>query len=139
VLDRDLHRQVQMMTDFVAPGGLEAFRRLAAWGSVVEETPGLASLQILMSAEGISEAASFHDYVVRRYELLHDLATGLIRQGIERGEIRPDVDADWEARALIAFLDGIRLQWFYSGRSMPLAAITRRYLDQLVARLQIEP
>jgi hypothetical protein len=33
---------------------------------------------------------------------------GLIQEGIDNGDIRSDIDADWEASALVAFLDGIR-------------------------------
>jgi hypothetical protein len=77
------------------------------------------------------------DYVQQRYENLHDLIVGLIRQGVDRGEIRPDVDADWEASALVAYLDGIRLQLFYSGNRLSLEAAVQRYFDLLVERLAI--
>jgi hypothetical protein len=76
---------------------------------------------------------------VERYAGLHDIAVGLIRQAIERGEVRPDVDADWEASALIAYLDGIRLQWLYSDRSLPMRDHVRRYFDTVIDRIRVPP
>jgi hypothetical protein len=102
---------------------------------VVEQTPELTAFQIMLSSEAIVHGSPVADWVVRRYAAVHDFATGLIREGIERGEIRADVDADWEASALVAFLDGIRLQWFYSGRQLPIASAVRRYVELLVERL----
>jgi hypothetical protein len=108
---------------------------MAAWGEVMEQTPELVALSILLSSEAILEDATVREYVVARYAGVHDVAIGLIREGIERGEIRRDVDADWEAGALIAYLDGIRLQWFYSDRQLPIANAVRQYVALLVERL----
>src|SRR5262245_38919462 len=135
VLERELEQQIQGMNDLVDLGGLAALRRLAAWGSVVEQTPELASLQIVMSAEGISETSMFHDYVVERYAHVHQLVVDLIEEGVANGDFRPDADADWEASALVAYLDGIRLQWFYSGRQLRLGAAVERYVNLLIDRL----
>jgi AcrR family transcriptional regulator len=139
VLERAAERQVDQMTAFVEPGGLDAIKAMSAWGSVVEETPELTAFSIVLSAEGILDDSPIRDWEQRRYAAILDLAAGLIREGIERGEIRPEVDAEWEASALIAFLDGIRLQWFYSDRRLPLADAVRRYFDQLVERLTVDP
>jgi AcrR family transcriptional regulator len=137
-LERELRLQVSRMRELLAPGGLEAIKNMASWGSTIEESPELVSLPIAMSAEGIRAESPIHDYVLRRYANLHELVIGLIRQGIERGEIRPDVDADWEASALIAYLDGIRLQWVYSKRQAPVTTAIQRYFDLLVQRLIID-
>ena len=135
VVEQAAQRQTNEMRALVAPGGLEAIRRLAVWGAVVQETPELTALQIILSSEAILERSTVRDAVRRRYVAVHDLATGLMREGIERGEIRADVDVEWEASALIAYLDGIRLQWFYSGHQLPIAQAVRRYFELLIARL----
>src|SRR5262245_5817552 len=49
VLDRELEEQIGQMERLTALGGLAAIRRMAVWGSIVEQTPELASLQIVMS------------------------------------------------------------------------------------------
>jgi AcrR family transcriptional regulator len=135
VLERAAREQARQMKSMVEPGGLEALRRFAAWGEVVEQTPELTAFQIMLSSEAVLHDSPIADRVVRRYAAIHDLATGLIREGIERGEIRADVDADWEASALVAFLDGIRLQWFYSGRQLPIDRAVRRYVELLIERV----
>jgi AcrR family transcriptional regulator len=137
-LDRGLMLQTTRMQELLAPGGLEAIRRMRDWGSVVEESPELSALQIVMSTEGIAPDSPVRGYVLERYSNLHELIVGLVRQGVKRGEIRPSVDADWEASALVAYLDGIRLQWFYSdGHHPSLPEAVQRYFDLLVERLAV--
>jgi AcrR family transcriptional regulator len=133
---RGYELQLSRIREYIAPGGLEALERMAAWGTVTEETPELTALQVVISSDAILESSLVREPMRRRYAAVHDLAAGLIRQGIERGDIRPDVDADWEASALVAYLDGIRLQWFYSDRTMPIANHVRRYVELLVERLR---
>jgi len=136
VLEQDLAVQAALAREFAEPGGLEAIRRFAAWGAVNEATPDLVGLQIAVSAEGALHQSDLRPYVVRRYAGVHLLIGDLIREGVERGEIRPDVDAEWEASALIAFLDGIRLQWRYSDGALDIASSVRKYFEVLVERLQ---
>jgi len=134
-VDRALERQTSQMRALVEPGGLEAIKRMSEWGAIVEETPELVALQVILSSEAILENSTVAQQVKRRYAAVHELAARLIRQGIDRGEIRADIDADWEASAIIAYLDGIRLQWFYSGRQLPIANAVRQYFDVLIDRL----
>jgi len=135
VVDRALERQTSQMRALVEPGGLEAIKQMAEWGAIVEETPELVALQVILSSEAILENSTVAQQVKRRYAAIHELAAGLIRQGIDRGEIRADTDADWEASAIIAYLDGIRLQWFYSNRQLPIAQAVRHYFELLVDRI----
>ncbi|AYG03687.1 TetR/AcrR family transcriptional regulator [Gryllotalpicola protaetiae] len=137
-LERGLTLQTTRMQELLAPGGLEAIQRMRDWGAIVEESLELTSLQIVMSAEGIAPESPIRDYVIERYANTHGLIVGLIRQGIERGEIRSDADADWEASALVAYLDGIRLQRFLSRDRLALAESVRRYFDLLVERLAVD-
>jgi len=136
-LERGLLLQTTRMQELLAPGGLEAIRKMREWGSVMEASPELSSLQIVMSTEGIAPESPVRDYVLQRYTNLHDLIVGLIRQGVERGEIRQGVDADWEASALVAYLDGIRLQYFYSADRLSLTRSVQHYFDLLVERLAV--
>lgn len=51
------------------------------------------------------------------------------------GDLRADLDPRHEAAALVAHLDGIRLQWFLADRSFSMADSVRRYVDDTQARL----
>ena len=135
VVDRALERQTSQMRALVEPGGLEAIKQMAEWGAIVEETPELVALQVILSSEAILENSTVAQQVKRRYAAVHELAARLIRQGIDRGEIRADIDADWEASAIIAYLDGIRLHWLYSNRQLPIAQAVRHYFELLVDRI----
>jgi AcrR family transcriptional regulator len=137
VVEEAALRQTNEMQALVAPGGLEAIRRMAVWGTIVQQTPELTALQIILSSEAILEESTIGSAVRHRYAAVHDLAAGLIRDGIERGEINASVNVEWEASAVIAYLDGIRLQWFYSGHTLPIADAVRRYFDLLIERLTI--
>jgi AcrR family transcriptional regulator len=134
-LERGLQQELEQMQEMLAPGGLEAISRMAQWGAVVEQNPEFTQLQIVLSAEGLGADSPFHAYQSRRYANVHNLVVELIREGVDRGEIRAGIDADWEASAVIAYLDGIRIQWFYSGRQLPLADAVRHYFEQLIDRL----
>jgi hypothetical protein len=49
--------------------------------------------------------------------------------------IRSDVDAEHEATALLAFLDGVRLQWFLSDGELSLDAHFRAYVEHVIERI----
>lgn len=138
-LERAAERQVAHLTALVEPGGLKAIRALGEWGAIVESDPDLTAFSIVLSTEGLFEDSLVHDWEQRRYESIRRLGVALVQEGIEKGEIRPDADAELEASAMIAFLDGIRLQWFYTDKRLPLADIVRRYFDQIAERLAREP
>lgn len=54
-----------------------------------------------------------HEYMRRRYDKLRHRLVGALAAGIEKGELRPDVQLEDLASALIAVMDGIQLQWIY--------------------------
>jgi AcrR family transcriptional regulator len=119
----------------IEPGGLQAIRNLAGWGVVMEEHADLLGLQVILSAEAISKSSETHDYWVVRYENLKNVVAGLFEQGIEQGEIRPETDVAHEVSAIFAYLDGMRLQWFYTDGRQSIAAGFRRYIDDLIRRI----
>ena len=51
------------------------------------------------------------------------------------GDLRADLDPVHEASALVAHLDGIRLQWFLTDGGVSMADSVRRYVDDTLARL----
>lgn len=134
VLNRTGHSQSQQLREQMEAGGLEALRRLRTWGEYMESAPHELGMQIALSTEAIEPASPLHPFFVRRYERLRGLLADAVEQGIARGEIRPDVDAVHEASAVIAVLDGLRLQWFFGGIPSLSDAI-RAYVDHLVTRI----
>lgn len=123
----------------LAPGGLTAIRNLAQWGPIIEERPDLLALQVVLGATALSDDSELHPYYRQRYDDLRAGIAGFLAQAAEAGDVRSDVDGIFEATAFLAFLDGLRLQYCYSDGAVSLSAGLNAYVDQLVARISLEP
>jgi AcrR family transcriptional regulator len=122
----------------LAPGGLTAIRNLAQWGPIIEERPDLLALQVVLGAAAVSEGSEIRPYYQQRYDDLRSGIAGFLTQAADAGDVRADVDATFEATAFIAFLDGLRLQYFYSNGAVSLSANLSTYVDQLVERISFD-
>jgi hypothetical protein len=49
--------------------------------------------------------------------------------------VQADVDGIFETTAFLAFLDGLRLQYFCSDGAVSITTDLAKYVDQLVARI----
>jgi AcrR family transcriptional regulator len=125
------------LTAYLARGGIEALRGLASWGAYMEAHPESTSMHLLLSAEALGEGSELNGQFDERYRRLARRLSAALRKGIESGEIKPDVDVEHEALALIAFTDGARLQWMMSRRTYPLAQHVRVYVTHLIERIAL--
>jgi AcrR family transcriptional regulator len=123
----------------LAPGGITAIRNLAHWGPIIEEHPDLLALQVVLGAAALSDDSELHPYYQQRYDDLRAGIADLLAQAAEAGDARCDVDAHFEATTFLAYLDGLRLQYFYSDGAVSLSDNLAVYVDQLVARLAPGP
>lgn len=133
VLHRNTQEQAALMQTMLAPGGVEALRQLGRWGEVMEQSPQWMGLQIALSTEALDPSSPMHEYFTNRYEGLRALLTRLMERAIASGVIRAEIDARHEARAFIAVLDGLRLQWFFD-RETSIATEVRAYMDHFIER-----
>jgi AcrR family transcriptional regulator len=120
---------------YMEPGGLAALRNLANWGARMEENPETTTLQIVLGAESLSEGSELHGRFHQRYRYVRRRLVDAIERGIESGEIRRDIDAVHEATAFMAFIDGLRLQWFYADGAISLDEHLRAYVDHVIERI----
>jgi hypothetical protein len=74
-------------------------------------------------------------YFEKRYARVLRLFTALFTQAAERGELRPGLDAAAEASALMALLEGLRLQWFFTDGRVSIAHGVERYVELTLERL----
>jgi AcrR family transcriptional regulator len=88
VVDVFADLQADTLEELLAPGGFAAIRNLAGWGAVMEESPDLLAVQIVLSAESIAPEAELHSYWASRHAALLELLAGLFREAIEREEVR---------------------------------------------------
>ena len=126
------------LADDLEPGGLATLRRLAHWGAHMEARPQVTSLQIVLSAEALGESSELHPRFAWHYRTQPARVADAIQRGIDAGEIRADTDAGYEANAIVAMLDGLRLQWFYADGDFSLSDQFRTYMNQLVERIAVE-
>jgi BetI-type transcriptional repressor, C-terminal len=104
---------------------------------VMESQPHLLGFEIALSSEAIEPASDLHEFFTARYTVLRRWLMRTFREGIDAGEIRPDVDPGHEASCFVALLDGLRLQWFFAEGGVPIADRVRIYVEQLVARIEL--
>jgi len=134
VLERSTLDSLADAREVFAPGGVEALRRLAEWGTVMERQPHQTGLEITLGAESLDADADLHEFFRTRYRTLQRWLRRAIETGIERQELRADTDARAESTSLIAFLDGIRLQWYF-GAVDSLADEVRAHVLHVIDRL----
>ena len=115
--------------------GIDLLRATREWGAGMEEIPEIQAMLIVLSAEHLHEPGPARDYVQRRYARLVTRYVTAFRDAVASGDLRADLDAEFETAALIAHLDGIRLQWFLLDRKISMADSVRTYVDLTLERL----
>ncbi|HSL58354.1 MAG TPA: TetR family transcriptional regulator [Acidimicrobiales bacterium] len=137
VLEHLQRQQRERFDDATRAGGLDALRALAGWGEVMEANPELVALQAILSAEALAGEPHIRRYFVDLHRGRHDRIATLLRDAVAAGEADPQLDVDAEATALLSHLNGLRLQWLLEDRTLPLADLVRRYVDQLIDRIAV--
>lgn len=136
VLQRSTEQQAGHFREMLSTGGTEALRLLSDWGEVMDQAPQFMGLEVTISAEALDPSSELHDFFVVRYRVLHRWLVRVMEEGKASGELRADMDAEAEATALVAFLDGIRLQHFF-GRLPTVTEAVRTYVDALIERASV--
>lgn len=137
VLSRDEESGNAEFLAMIKAGGLDALHQLSGWGAVMEKNVQATRLLVVLSAESLSEGSELHGRFEQRYRYVRRRLTTAIQAGMDAGEIRPDVDAGHEATAVLAFLDGLRLQWFYAGGDLSLDDHLRAFMEHLIERIAV--
>lgn len=87
---------------------IEAQVRLLAWH---QEQRGVVELFAVLSAEATSVEHPAHDYFHSRYDAIVARAEESLRELASDGKLRDGVDPAVTARAFIAIIDGLQVQW----------------------------
>src|SRR5579875_727737 len=78
-----------------------------------EEIPGIIDLYTAFAAEAASPGHPSHEFFRRRFQRVRDEVATDLRLRRQQGRVREDVDPVATAEALIAFMDGLQLQWLF--------------------------
>lgn len=134
VLERSTLEQAENVRAMLSVGGVEALKLFAARSLEAETDSHYTGLEITISAEALDADSDLHQFFVARYRVVRRWFARAIDKGVELGEFRAGIDAELEASRLIAFLDGIRLQWYF-GTVESLSTEVQRYIDDMIERL----
>lgn len=115
--------------------GIELLRMVRDWGKVMERVPDISALWIQLTAEHLTTPSPARERIQRRYDRLVARYVTAFATASRQGDLRADLDPVHEASALVAHLDGIRLQWFLLDRSFSMADSVRAYVDATLERL----
>lgn len=80
-----------------------------------------------------------HEYYADWYRMYNEFLAALIREGIQRGEFRRDVDPAALARLLIAAIDGLCLHWALLGSDIDWQAEERTLLTVALDGVRAPP
>lgn len=119
-------------------GGLESLRRLPAAGRVLAERPLLTRLRAIVSAESVVENGAARAYAQRRTSSIRKIIAESLAEGVRRGEIRADLDPEARATEIVAFMEGIQVQWMLEPEAVDIVASYESYVASLVEEIKAE-
>ena len=102
------------------------------------ENRGFLELFLTFATESSDPTHPAHDFLVERHRRsIEDMRQNLLA-AVDLGEIAPlsERQAEYEARAFCAMLDGFELQWLLDP-SVDLVALVDTYIEQSISRWQL--
>ena len=116
-------------------GGLESLRRFPVTGRVLAERPAQTRLRVMVAAESLGQDGPVRRYTRQRSEGVRRALTEMLAKGIDDGELRADVDPAAVAVEIVAFMEGIQVQWMLDPEAIDLIAAYEAYFTRLVEQL----
>lgn len=88
----------------------------------IGDTHGARALHLIQK-ESLTQQSEYRDVLRKFNRLSIEAFERVIRAGIERGEIRPDIEPRVEATLLLSALRGARAQWLLAPGKTDIAAV----------------
>ncbi len=110
-------------------GDLRSLVELAGHNSGI---PDLVGLFAVLSAEASDPTHPAHDYFVERYERARASMAEALRRAHAAGLLAAHLDIDREARALVALMDGLQIQWLLAPDQVDMADDLRAAVQKLL-------
>jgi AcrR family transcriptional regulator len=135
-----LHRADASFPDaeafMAAPGGgLGSLRRLYASAEVLAANPALCRLRVVVGNEALATEGPARQYVKERLDNIRRGFELMLREGVRRGEFRSDIDVRRYATQIIAFTEGIQVQWLLDPEGVDIVAAHHDFIENLVDQL----
>jgi AcrR family transcriptional regulator len=117
-------------------GGLESLNRIPTLAQVLLDQPVLMRFDAVVGGESIAEGGAVLAHFRTRMRQIRQSLVAMLEEGIRRGELRRDIDAEAIATEIVAFMDGIQTQWLLDPKRINLRAAYQHYIDGLTDRLR---
>jgi AcrR family transcriptional regulator len=127
---RDQHSLELVPID--GPEPLEILRGLVKLARYNASVPGVVELYCTLSAEATTPDHPAHAYFVGRYRTTVENLTSSFERCAERGLMHEGVRPASAARATIALMDGLQVQWLLDRDSVDMAEELDAYLRSVV-------
>jgi AcrR family transcriptional regulator len=146
-----LLREIAAISDFldaaaVDPGapvsGMERLNSLRRWARVIVSDRSLANLSrlgVVMTVEAFDVDYAARDDLIARYQEFREGTAAIVKDGQADGSIRADVDAGRLAAEIIAFMEGVGIQWNLDPDHVDIVGVYDNYFDRLTAHLSPPP
>jgi AcrR family transcriptional regulator len=120
--------------------GVELLRHMVDLVAFNATRPGIVELYCVLSAESTASDHPAHDFFVARYARVVGQCADALETARTAGLLRDGIDPGAAARAFVALMDGLQLQWLLDRDSVDMAAVLRELLAEcLVAGADPSP
>jgi AcrR family transcriptional regulator len=134
LLEAVLERRDRLAHAFVpleVVNGEDAIRGLVELARYNASIPGLVELYCTIAGEATSPDHPAHDRYVRRYEVVRGTLLEAFTDLATKGMLRDGVTPSGAAKATIAIMDGLQIQWLLDPLVMDMAEDLRAFLTLL--------
>lgn len=120
-----------------AGSALESLRQLPLFAQVLVDNPLLARFDIVVGGESIAERGPALRHFADRRRLIREKLDTVLLAGVDAGEIRSDLDISATAAQIVAFMDGIQMQWLLDGETTDLVGEYHAFVDNLERAIRV--
>ncbi|MEV7136422.1 TetR/AcrR family transcriptional regulator [Arthrobacter sp. NPDC093128] len=113
---------------------VEALRGLVRLARHNATMPGIIALHAKTSSEAVSPSHPAHDYYIKRYAFIVARLTEIFEACATRGLLKKHVQPARAARATVALMDGLQIQWLIDPNSTDMADELDTHVRSLIRR-----
>jgi hypothetical protein len=100
------------------------------------DQPVLMRFDSIVQGETVAQGGAVFEHFRKRMRYIRNALAGMLKEGIRRGELRKDVDVDRVASEIVAFMEGIQLQWLLDPQRIDLKSSYQQYIDNLAEQIR---